>query len=369
MVRARSIIPRTLRRIRTEEHAACIDHPFGGLHVIGRFDNQMFGRVAVGQFQRLVHIAHHDEFAVGQCLLRDFLARKGSQLAFHFVLYLADQSFVGRHQQDLAVHAMLGLRKQVGRHEYRIGTGVSQYLHLRRSGGHVNGYIMKRHLLLGRHDVLIAGAEYLIHFGHAFRTVGHGANGLHTARLENTVHSSHTGCAKDGRMHLAVAPRRRAKHDFTASGNLGRCGQHQHRGEKRCRPSGYVKPHPFYGNGFLPTGHPGTDFHLRRFKALGSVELPYIVVRQAQGILQFRRHQTFGLVHFFFRDGQTLQFHMVELLFVGHDGAVAARLHVVQHPAYGFTQRVHVHYGTFQQFVPFFFLRIFYHIHLLSSSF
>ena len=228
---------------------------------------------------------------------------------------------------------------------------------------------MKRHLLLGRHDVLIAGAEYLIHLGHAFRTVGHGADGLHAACLENTVHSGHTGCAKDGRMHLAVTSRRRAKHDFTASGNLGRCGQHQHRGEKRRRPSGYVKPHPFYGNGFLPTGHPGTDFHLRRFKALGSVELPYIVVRQAQGILQFRRHQTFGLVHFFFRDGQTLQFHMVELLFVGHDGAVAARLHVVQHPAYGFTQRVHVHYGTFQQFVPFFFLRIFYHIHLLSSSF
>ena len=170
-------------------------------------------------------------------------------------------------------------------------------------------------------------------------------------------------------MHLAVTSRRRAKHDFTASGNLGWCGQHQHRGEKRCRPSGYVKSHPFYGNGFLPTGHPGTDFHLRRFKALGSVELPDIVVRQAQGILQFRRHQTFGLVHFFFRDGQTLQFHMVELLFVGHDGAVAARLHVVQHPAYGFTQRVHVHDGTFQQFVPFFFLRIFYHIHLLSSSF
>ncbi|MPN46836.1 hypothetical protein SDC9_194435 [bioreactor metagenome] len=123
---------------------------------------------------------------------------------------------------------MLCLRQEVGRYKDRVGGFIGQHFYFRRACGHVNGYVAQAHQLLGSGNVLVAGAEYLVHFRYAFCSVCHSGNGLYSSGLVDFAHSCHT-CGKEyGGVYFPVFSRGTAQNDFFASGQFSGNSEHEY---------------------------------------------------------------------------------------------------------------------------------------------
>ena len=142
---------------------------------------------------------------------------------------------------------------------------------------------METHLLLGCHHILVAGTEDLIYLGHRLGAVGHGADGLHSASLEDMADTCNARCHEDGGIDLALAIGRSAKHYLTTAGYLGGGGKHEHGAEQRGGATGDIQAHLVDGHALLPTGDSRLGAHLAAHKALRLMEGADVVVGQSDG--------------------------------------------------------------------------------------
>ena len=115
---------------------------------------------------------------------------------------------------------------------------------------------------------MVAWAEYLVDLWHTLRTVGHGTDGLYATGLEDFTHTGNAGCYEDGRIDLALTVGRRAEHDFLTTGNLGRCGQHQHGREEWGSAAGNIETHTLDGDALLPADNTLLRLYLLTDEAL-----------------------------------------------------------------------------------------------------
>ena len=208
MVRTRCIITGTFRSIGTQENRTGIHHLFGQFHIIGSFDNQVFRSVFIGHRNCLFHILHQNQLTVCQGLFGHFPTRQTSQLTLHFVFHFIEQLFRSSNQNYLTIHPVFSLRKQIGSHKSRIGSFIGNNFYFRRSGRHIDCYIVQRNLLLGSHDILIARSENLIYLRYTFRSVSHGTNGLYTTCLKNLAYTRNLSRIENSRMNFAFLVRR-----------------------------------------------------------------------------------------------------------------------------------------------------------------
>ena len=235
----------------------------------------------------------------------------------------------------LRIDAVLGLRQQVGGHKYGIGHLVGNDTHLRRPGGHVDGHVVQAYLLLGCHDILIAGAEDLVDLGYRLRAIGHGADSLYTANLENLADTSYASSHQDSRIDMSFAVGWGAEHYLAAAGNLCRSGQHQYRRKQRCCAAGNVKPHLLDGYALLPADDTGLRLYLFRAETLCLVKFINVFMSQFYGMTKVGCHHRLGLGHLLLADGQRLQVYVVELQFIALHGLVATLADIGQHGSHG----------------------------------
>ena len=181
---------------------------------------------------------------------------------------------------------MLGLRQKVGSDKGRTTGLVGNDTHFAGTGRHVDGHVVKADLLLGSHHILIARSEYLVNLRHGFRSVGHCAYSLNSANLKDGTHAGNMGSGQNSGIHLSLAVRRGAKHNLTASCNLGRRCQHENGGKERSRATGHIKSYFLDGNAALTTFHPRTGFDFDAGELLSLVESGNVAMGKAQSILQ-----------------------------------------------------------------------------------
>jgi hypothetical protein len=253
---------------------------------------------------------------------------------------------------------MLCLAQQVGSYKRRIGCFIRQYLYFRRTGGHINSYITQAHQLFGSRYVLIARAKYLIYFRHAFRSISHCCNSLHTTGFENTVYSRHLSCKQNGGVYFSIFARRRAKHYLLTSCNPGWNCQHQHGGKERCCSTGDIQPDFLYGNCLLPTSNSRLSLYPFTFEALCRMKRLYIPFGQTNGFFQFLAYRRFRFRLLRFRHSQCGQSHFIKFFFVFQYGTVAFRFYTVYNSPYRIKKVFRIHHRTFQQFRPLRFIRI-----------
>ena len=192
---------------------------------------------------------------------------------------------------------------------------------------------METHLLLCRHNILVARTEYLVHLRHTLRSVGHSAYCLNAASLEYLAHSSHTSGGENGRVHLSFLVRRGAKHNLPASRNLCRCGQHQYSTEEWGSTARNIQAYFLDGHTLLPASHSLAGLYLFSLKALCIVELIDVRVGEFYRLQQLIADRSKCLVNLRFGNGKTLKCHMVELQFILLYRHISTCLYVVQHLA------------------------------------
>ena len=325
--------------------------------------------IAVGQLHNFVGRTDKHVAAVVEGFLCHFAAGQQCQLSLHLLPHLFQLGLAGGDEQHLRVSAMLCLRQQVGSHKLGVGTIVGQYADFRRTGRHVDGYVLQRNVLLGSHHVLVARTEYLVYLWYALRAVGHGSDGLYASGLENPIHSGDACRHKDGGVHLALLVRRGAEHNLLASGNLGWCGQHEHGREEWGSAARYVQSYALNGYAFLPAGHSLLRLHLLSHEALRNVEHLNVVVSQYDGVAQFVAYQLLRLVHFRLADGKCLQLGLVELSFIFAHGLVATLADVAEHRRHRLVQPCKVQSRTLYYLGPLAFFRIPVYLHSGSKLF
>ena len=246
---------------------------------------------------------------------------------------------------------------------------IGQHFHFRRTGRHINGYIVKRHLLLGCHHILVARSEYLVNLWNTLRSVSHGSNSLNTARLEYLTYTSHLSCIQDGRIHLSLLVGRCTKNNLLASRNLGRNSQHQHGREQRSCSSWDIQTYLLNSYSLLPTNDTRNSLYLLAFELLCSMERMDILLSQQNRLFQFCRDQSFGFHQLSFTDGQCIQFHLIEAFFVFNDRLIALLFDTAQHFIHRIAKYIHIHDRTFQQGRPFILIGIINLSHLTISFF
>ena len=278
----------------------------GEVGVIRSLDNQMLRSVGIGEVDYLLLVFEDDNTAMLQRLCRNLLAGKTGQLSLDGFADRLDQSRLGRNQESLAIHTVLGLREEIGSDELRIGGEVGDNLDLRGTGGHVYRHVAEAHPLLGGGYILVARPEYLIYFRDRLGPVGHGRNRLAPAYLADEVHASHLRGEEDGGMHFPVLSRRRTKDYLATPGNLRRNGKHQDCGEERSRPARNVQAYFLDRHGLLPADYARGGLDLLPRETLGGVEGADIRGGTADGILQRIRHEAIGFFFLFVRYNQTL---------------------------------------------------------------
>ena len=300
VVGAAGIVARTLTGIGSKEHAAGVDHLLGEFLVVGCLDNQVFRSIGVREADGLLLILHEHQRTVLQRFRGNLLTRQEFELTVHLSLYVEDYLFRGGDEQHLRVDAVFCLRQQVGSDELYVGLLVGNHTHFRRSCRHVDSHIVQAHLLFGGHHVLVAGSEDLIHLGHGFCAVGHRADGLNTAGLEDLAHAGDTGSHEDGGIHLSATVRRRTEYNLTTTGNLRRRGEHQYGREEWGSTAGDVEAYFLDGDAFLPAGDARLCLHLPGLELLGLMEYLDVIVGQLDGSLQFSTDQPLRLFHLLF---------------------------------------------------------------------
>ena len=209
--------------------------------------------------------------------------------------------------------------------------------------------------MLGSHHILVARTEDLEDLGHRLCAVGHSADSLNATSLENLADASHTGCYEDGGIHLALAVGRRAEYYLTASGNLGRRGQHEDGREEWGGASRDIQSNFLDSDTLLPAGHTLTRLNLMALELLGSMELMDVFMSQHDGGFQFLTNQALGLVDFSLCDSQRCEHGMVEALFIFLHGFVTPCAHIAEHGIHRGLQLRDVQMWTLADFCPFFF--------------
>ena len=335
MVRAAGIVACTFGRERSEEDATRIHHFLREFHVVGRLDDEVFGRIAVGYLHHLVVVAYHYRLAVLESLRGNLLSGQESKLTLHLCFHLFCRVDALADEQYLTVHAVFCLRKEVGGYEAGVACLVGKHLHFARTGRHVDGDIVQADLLLGTHHELIARTEYLIDLRHALRSVSHSADGLHPTYLVDATYASRAGCNEDGGIDTTVASGRRAEHNLLAPCYLGRRGKHEHGAEQRSRSAGDVKPYTLDGNRLLPALHAIRHLDVLTFEPLCLVETTYVRVCKVDGLLQLVADKFLGSKHFCFRDSEVGKLNLVELLFVFAHGSIAPQPYILKHSRNG----------------------------------
>ena len=165
-----------------QEHRARIRYLGSqGFGIVGG-QNKVLGRVLVRKSQHGGRIGQQNGAAVFEGLGRDLAAGQRFELGSYFGLHLFQQLARIAEHDDLRVDPVLGLRKQVGSHEGRIGAAIGNHQHFRRSGGHIDGHAkLGGGQLLGRRHVAVARAKNLVDCRHAGRTQGQGGYRLRAA--------------------------------------------------------------------------------------------------------------------------------------------------------------------------------------------
>ena len=121
---------------------------------------------------------------------------------------------------------MLGLRQQIGSHIYWIATSIGYNTYLRWASRHIYSHIMKRDLLLGSHNILIAWAKYLVDLRHCLGAISHSSDSLYTTYLIYSIDTRYLGSRQYSRIYITLFVGRCAEHYILTSGNLGRCCKH-----------------------------------------------------------------------------------------------------------------------------------------------
>ena len=163
---------------------------------------------------------------------------------------------------------MFGLRQEVGSNKLGIAVLVGNDAHLGWSGRHVDGNIVKAHLLFGSHHILVSRTKNLVNLWNTLSAVSHCSDSLHTTSFEYLAHSSYLCSSENGWMHFALFVWRGAQHNLFAACNLSRCGKHQNSREQRCCSARDIQSYFLYSNSLLPACNTLAGYNFFAFKLL-----------------------------------------------------------------------------------------------------
>ena len=335
VIGAAGIVACTLTGILAQEHATCIYYLIGHLGIILYLQNEMLGSIGIREVDGLLKTAYQYQTAVVECLGCHLLTGQQIQLTVNLGLNVEDDLLGGGDEEYLRVDTMLGLRQQVGCYKLDVGMLIGDDTYLGRTCGHVDSYVVQANLLLGGHDILVAGTEDFIYLGYALGTIGHSADGLYATCLEYLAYTCNAGCHQNGGVYLTIATWRGAEHTLLASCNLSWCGQHEYGREEWGGAARNVETNLLDGYTLLPANHAGLRLDLLALELLRLVEGFDIVVSHLDGCFQIGTYQRFGFVHLLFGYSQCGQINMVELKLVALYGIIAALLYVGQYRCYG----------------------------------
>src|SRR5262245_8831216 len=181
MVRPGEIISHRLRRVRPDEdRARVVDPGRRGLVVFGD-DLDVFGRYSVGERARAGKRLDHDQRAeIGERAFDDLAPREASSLFDDLFAHGLGQFFARRDQDRRGVFRMFGLRQQVGGDEIGARRVVGDDHDLARPGDGIDVYGAIYELLRGG-DILIAGADDLVHAWYRRGPIRQSGDGLSAA--------------------------------------------------------------------------------------------------------------------------------------------------------------------------------------------
>ena len=203
-----------------------------------------------------------------------------------------------------------------------VGLAVRHDQNLAGTGDHIDGNGTE-HLLFGFRHKGVAGADDLIHLGHAFGAVGQGGNGLGAAYLEDLVDAGDAGSCQDHGIDLAVSAGGRDHDHLSAPGDLGGDGVHQHGGGVGRCAAGHIQTGPVDGDDLLT--HYDAVFIVDDKAAphLGLVELADIRRRAAQNVQKLGVHRCHGFGDLLLGHLQSIQPDPVKLFTVFIQSLVA----------------------------------------------
>ena len=222
----------------------------------------MLRGIGIREVDSFLFIVDEYETTVLQSLSGYFLTRQKFKLTVCLCLNIENHLFRGSNEEHLRVDAMFCLRQQIGSNKLDIGFLVSNHTDLRRSCGHVDGYVVQTHLLFGCHHILVARTEYLIDLRYAFCTVSHCSDSLNATSLEYLADTGYPSSYQNRRIHLSLTIGRRTEHNLRTTGNLCWGGEHQHRGEEGSCSARDIETYLLDGDTLLPTDHAGLCLHL-----------------------------------------------------------------------------------------------------------
>ena len=267
MVRPRRVVPQGHGGVGADEDRSRVAHPRRQRLGVRGDDQQMLRREVVDDAHRFVHVARHDDAAVG--LADDLGALEPAQQVL--------QLFDGASREPLRVgdqdtprhRVVLQLRREVGGDEVRAGVLVGQDHDLGRARDAVDADRAEDLSLRQRH-VDVAGPGDDVDPRDALGAIGEGRDRLRAADPIYGIDAGDARRREDRRGHAAVAPGRRREDDLRHARDTRRDRRHQHgRGVGRA-PTGRVHPGA--------SDRPGDQAHARRTGRCGLRELPLVEV-------------------------------------------------------------------------------------------
>ena len=257
VVGAGKIIAQGLGHVLAQENAArVLDVVQNGKRVV-HADLQMLRRNNVHGVDGLLHVIGDDDLTVGvHAGAGNGGAGQLRDLYFQLGLYgLGQVPAVGdQHRRGQLI--VLGLAQQVGGDPGGAAGAVGQNQDFRRAGDHIDADFTK-HLALGGGHVNVAGADDLIHSGHALGAVGQGGHGLGTAGLKDAVDAGNHRRRQDTGVDLAVLAGGGGHNDLLHARHLGGDDVHQHGRGVGGRAAGHVNTRALDGGVLLAQHHAG----------------------------------------------------------------------------------------------------------------
>ena len=227
----------------------------------------MLRREVVDDAHRFVHVARHDDAAVG--LADDLGALEPAQQVL--------QLFDGASREPLRVgdqdtprhRVVLQLRCEVGGDEVRARVLVGQDHDLGRARDAVDADRAEDLSLRQRH-VDVAGPGDDVDPRDALGAIGEGRDRLRAADPIDGIDAGDARRGEDRRRHAAVAPGRRREDDLRDARDARRDGRHQHGRRVGGAAAGRVHPGP--------KDRPGDQAHAHRTGRSGLRELPLVEI-------------------------------------------------------------------------------------------
>src|SRR5262245_38012079 len=181
VVRAGEIISNRLRRIRADEDRAGVVYLGRSSFVVFGDDLDVFGRYSVGERARGGQRFDYDQRAeIGERAFDDLAARQASRLFDDLFAHGLGKLLARRDQDRRGVFGMFGLREQIGGDEIGARRVVGDDHNLARPGDGIDVNCAVYEFLRGG-DVLIAGADDLVHAWDRLGPVSQSRDGLRAA--------------------------------------------------------------------------------------------------------------------------------------------------------------------------------------------